>query len=170
MNNTITANILRFILLGFIQIFLLKDISIWGHASLFVYLGAFLLLPINLNPLLGLTLGFLGGGLMDLFYQTTAIHAAACTFMMFLRPNLITALTPRNGYELNQSPSFYDLGWPWFILYSGTLTLFHILTVMVLEIFTLSFFRLIMLNTILSALLSWITITSLIVVFGSKNR
>ena len=89
---------------------------------------------------------------------------------MFIRPYLIAALTPRSGYELNQSASFYDLGWPWYIIYSGTLVLAHVLTIMILEIFTLSFLRLILLNTVLSSLISWVVLTSLIVLFGSRNR
>ncbi len=162
MKNSLFGISLRFLLLLAIQIIFFKNLSIGGHASGFVYLWFLLMLPLELSPLFGLLIGFSTGLAVDFFSQTPGIQAGAATLLMFLRPPLLKLLTPRGGYDLNQSPTFFQLGWPWYLIYSWSLILAHHFLVFTLEIFSGEFIGLIILNSISSAMLTWVTITTLV--------
>lgn len=109
---------LRLILLVLVQIFLLKNLALFGHAFAFLYLLGLLLLPLSLRTIPLLLIAFGLGFIIDLFYETIGLHTAAATFMAFIRPIWLKVISPTGGYDDLQTPSFNQMGLGWFISYS----------------------------------------------------
>jgi hypothetical protein len=95
---------------------------------------------------------FLLGISIDIFTHTLGIHAAACTFMAFLRPQVLKAFSPRDGYETGMLPRISFFGLTWFLKYSLILILAHHFVLFYLEMFTISDFFYTFLRVILSTL------------------
>jgi hypothetical protein len=170
MKNSLIGSGFRFVLLLAIQIIFFKDLSIGGHASGFVYIWFLLMLPLDLSPFLGLLIGFLSGLTVDFFSQTPGIHAGASTLLMFLRPPILKLLTPRAGYDLNQYPTFFQMGWSWYLIYTWALILAHHLLAFSLEVFSREFLGLILLNSFGSTILTWVSITTIVLLTAYPKR
>jgi hypothetical protein len=70
--------------------------------------------------------GFLMGLSLDYFMMTPGLHAAACVLIAFLRPYIITILTPKEFSEFTyREPSARAMGWRPYVVYVLILTLFH---------------------------------------------
>lgn len=69
-----------------VQILILRNVVLFDYAFCFVYIAAILLLPAEVNRTLLLILGFLTGLLVDVFYNTLGMHAAATLLIAYLRP------------------------------------------------------------------------------------
>lgn len=80
----------------------------------FIYLAFLLFLPIQMPPVLLLLLAFVTGFTLDIFYDTGGIHAAATVLLAYLRPYILLLLTPRDGYDQNDSVNLHIMGWRWF--------------------------------------------------------
>ena len=116
-----------------------------------IYILAIYILPYKLNGVLLLLYGFLLGLFMDLVNNTPGLHAAATTFVAYVRPWLLQLVTNRE--DLEDGRNLIASGW--FLKYSGlsTLLFYGVLTFM--EAFTFSNFYITCLRLILSALISW---------------
>src|SRR5476649_733601 len=85
MSRTIIINALRFVVLVFIQVFLLKNIALYNLATPYFYILFILLLPFETPNVLLFILAFLMGLTIDAFYDTPGLHAAACSLLAFVR-------------------------------------------------------------------------------------
>lgn len=99
--------------------------NLWGQAFCYLYVGTVLFLPIRFNTTLAMLLAFVVGLLVDVFYNTLGMHAAALTFMAFLRPRLLNALTPQGGYDNVAYPHYAALGLRWLAFFSLPLLFVH---------------------------------------------
>lgn len=126
-------NILQFILFVALQILLMDNLVLFSTGFCFIYIAFLLFLPIGMNRVWLLFIGFLAGFTVDMFYDTVGIHAAASVLLAFLRPLVLNLLTPRDGYDAGDSANIHVMGWRWFLVYSFTLTLFHHAAVFFLE-------------------------------------
>jgi len=158
MNNIVFKNIVRFLILVLIQVFVLNNIRINGYINPYLYILFILLLPFETPGWLLLTSSFLLGLVIDLFSHTPGMHAAAAVFMAFCRPGLIRFISGTKGIEPGMEPGIRDMGFRWFFLYSLVLILLHHLLFFFLEVFRFTEF----LQTFYRALLS--TLSSLILV------
>jgi len=125
MNRGSILFIFRFVVFILLQVLLFKDLILFDRAFCFVYLGFLLLLPIELGPLLIISIGFFTGLSVDVFYDSLGIHAASSVLIMFLRPYWVSLLTPQGGYEIGARPNIMTLGFMWFLVYSLPLILIH---------------------------------------------
>ena len=91
--------IASFFLYVLFQVLLLKNFILFDTAFCFLYVAFILLLPLEIGPLTLMTLAFVVGFIIDLFYDSIGINAAACVFIAFLRPYWMKIITPRGGYE-----------------------------------------------------------------------
>lgn len=112
------SSILLIIFLGVIQILFLKNLALFGVAFIFIYLLGILSLPISMktSPLLLIAFGL--GFMIDIFYETIGMHAAAATFLAFVRSLWLKAISPTGGYVDTEEPSLNEMGLVWFITYS----------------------------------------------------
>lgn len=109
------------IVLGLIQILLLKNLALFGIAFCFIYLVSILSFPTSIPTIPLLLISFSLGLLIDVFYDTLGIHALGATFMAFLRPQWLKMISPSGGYDDNTNPSISEMGIGWYISYSWPL-------------------------------------------------
>jgi len=126
-------NIIQFILFVALQILLFDNLVLFSTGFCFIYVAFLLFLPLGINRLWLLLLGFIVGFTVDMFYDTVGIHAAASVLLAFLRPLVLNLLTPRDGYDTNDSVNIHVMGWRWFLAYIFILILFHHVAVFFLE-------------------------------------
>jgi len=138
MIRTILINFLRFVILVFIQVFLLKNIALYNLATPYLYILFILLLPFETPNLLLFVLAFLTGLTIDAFYDTPGLHAAACVLMAFVRILFISITVQKEGFENEPNPTLSTMGFRWFFAYSLVLTLFHHFFLFSLESFRFS--------------------------------
>ncbi|WP_347157283.1 hypothetical protein [Pontibacter chitinilyticus] len=163
-------NIVQFVLFVALQILLMDNLVLYGMGFCFIYVAFLLFLPININRVLLLFLGFLVGFTVDVFYDTVGIHAAASVLLAFLRPFVLNLLTPRDGYDTNDAVNIHVMGVRWFLAYTFILLLAHHLAVFFLETisFTEAWFTLA--KVLLSTLFTGIVMVILQLLFFSVKR
>lgn len=140
MNNVIIRNILRFIVLLFLQVFVLDNIHLGGYINPYLYILFVLLLPFETPGWLLLTSSFALGLGVDMFSGTGGIHAASITLIAFLRPFVLGLIASSREYEPGINPGIADLGIRWFVSYAAALTLIHHFALFFLEIFSFADF------------------------------
>jgi len=159
MINQLPRNILSFFLLVLIQVMILNNIQIsnLGIYS-FLYVLFILILPFETPSWLLLISAFLLGISIDIFSDTTGLHAASTVFMAFLRPYLLRITAPREGYEAGSQPTVYSYGFEWFLRYSLPLIFAHHIMFFYLDAFDFSDFFRTLFRTLLSIVFTTVTI------------
>jgi hypothetical protein len=76
---------LWFLLFFVLQILILRNIALFDYGFCFLYVGGILLLPSDVSRSLLLILGFAAGFLVDIFYNTLGMHAAATVVLAYAR-------------------------------------------------------------------------------------
>lgn len=170
MYNTLIRNILRFIGLFLIQVFIIDNIRLGHFIHPCVYVLFVMLLPFD-TPRWSLIInGFLIGFAVDIFNGTPGLNAAATVLMAYVRPNIISLTTRKSDIEGKTSPSVSEMGLQWFYLYMVLLLIIHNLTLFMLEAFSFRLIGLVLLDTLLSVIISSFVIVLIIYIFKpTKN-
>lgn len=171
MGRTIIINLIRFIVLIFIQAFLLKNIGYYNLATPFLYILFILLLPFETSNWLLFLLAFLTGLTVDAFYDTVGLNAAACSVLALVRIIFINITVQRQGFENEPEPRLGIMGFRWFFFYTVILTIFHHLTLIFLEAFSLSELRYILIRFLLCSLFTvFLILVSEFIFFRKRER
>ncbi len=170
MTTEIFKNILRFLVLILLQVLIIQNINLSGYIILLPYIMAILILPFETNKVLVLVSSFLLGVCLDYFYDSSGLHASACTIMGFSRYYVLKYIAPREGYDIGVKPTIEDMGLEWFIRYAGTLVLIHHFFLFYLEIFRFSEFFKTLLRVILSSIGTFGLIYLIQFLFYSNKR
>ncbi len=151
MNSIISKNIIRFIILVLIQVFVLNNIRIYGYINPNLYVLFILLLPFETPGWLLLISSFFLGLLIDIFAHTPGMNTAASVFMAFSRPGIIRLLSGSKTLDPGMKPGIKSMGFNWFFFYSIILILLHHLVLFYIEIFRFSEFFQTLYRVLLSA-------------------
>jgi len=162
-------HILQFFLFVALQILLMDSLVLFSTGFCFIYVAFLLFLPIGINRVWLLLLGFIAGFSVDVFYDTMGIHAAAGVLLAFLRPHVLNLLTPHDGYESSDSVNIHAMGWRWFLTYTFTLLLFHHAAVFFLETISLETVWYTLAKVLLSTLFTGIVMVVLQLLFFSPK-
>lgn len=130
---TIPYQVIVFLVYLSLQVFLFDNMVLFRSAFCFVYVGFILLLPLQMSSTLLISVSFLAGLIVDMFYSTPGINASASVLIGFLRPYWLGLITPRGGYEEIDIPRLKVLGFSWFITYALPLIFIHHLTLFIVE-------------------------------------
>lgn len=133
----IIVNIIRWFILLFVQIFLLKNMGFYDLSTPFIYVLFILLLPFGIPNILLYALAFATGLTLDAFYDTMGVHATACVVMSFVRISFISISLNRDAID-DPEPSLSYMGFQWFALYALLCVLSHHLVLFFLETFRLT--------------------------------
>lgn len=114
-----------FILYLLVQALLLKNVVLFDKAFCFLYIAFLLVLPVETKVLSLMVIGFITGFILDIFYDSLGIHAAACVFIMFVRNYWLNLLTPQGGYDSGTVPIIKSNGLRWFTSYALPLIFLH---------------------------------------------
>lgn len=138
--NDIVKTALSFMIFVMFHVLIVKYFILGSVGMCFFYLGFLLPMSLSLPMPLMLLIAFVIGFFVDLFYDTIGIHTFACVAIMFLRPKIITILTPLGGYDKIDELTISSMGVRWFITYTTILVLLHTLCVFILEAGGFSYF------------------------------
>ena len=162
MNKVTTSIIIRFLILGFLQGLVLIEISIeindLPYFQTLLYPLLILVIPFSVSRPTQLVLAFFLGLLVDMYYDSPGIHAAALVFTAYIRPYVLSWVEPRESYNIKDSPTKGQYGLAWFMRYSSTLIAIHLFTYFSIEAFTFYFIIDIILKTVSSFLITMLFI------------
>ena len=164
----VLINVLRWCLLLFIQIILLRNLSFYDLGTPFVYVLFLLLLPFGTPNLLLYLIAFGTGLTLDAFYDTLGVHAAACVTLVFVRIQFISISVNRDGFD-EPEPTLGNMGFKWFTLYALLCIFSHHLVVFLLEAFKISELSYTLMRCLMSGILSWFIIMLIEFVFYSRR-
>lgn len=127
------SGLFRTILLILAQVILFKNLVLFDSAFCFAYVLIFLMLPMDTNPIVQLLVGFVVGIIIDAFYNTLGIHAAASVLVVYLRIYWSRVMTPSGGYDSGPKINVRTQGIGWFLTYIYPLVLVHALLLLFIE-------------------------------------
>lgn len=171
MNSSIVLiSAVRLIILLLFQVFILKSISLGWQGNVYLHIMIYplfiFLLPIRTPRAVVMLLAFALGLAVDTFYDSPGLHASAAVFAAFVRPIVLKLLEPREGYNVNHSPTKARLGFSWFWRYAAIMLLLHLgFYFSVLE-FSPVFIADILLKTVFSFIASFAFILMVVFVFN----
>lgn len=158
----VLVNIIRFVLLILIQVFLLDNIQFLGYVTPMIYILFILSLPVRFHKGALLILAFGMGLIVDMFNNTMGLHAFASVLMAFLRAPVIRMFVSIDE-GANPSPSFRSIGVNSYIKYVIALVLAHHFVLFLMESF--SFFNLSLL--VPKILIS--SVVTILLIFGVQS-
>jgi rod shape-determining protein MreD len=157
--------------LVFIQVFLLKNITLYNLSSPYLYILFILLLPFETPNILLFALAFLIGITIDIFYDTPGLHAASCVVLAFVRILFISITVQKDGFDNEPEPTLSIMGFRWFFTYVLVLTLVHHFFLFNLEAFNFSELEYTLSRVFLSSLFTvFLILLSGLLFFRKKER
>lgn len=127
----IKYQLLNFILLFVLQLFVVHKISLFNVAFGFFYIGFILFLPSTTRVGYMLILSFLIGLIVDLFYNTPGLHAGATVLIAFLRNIFLSYFL--EGSQEQTTVSIKSLGFSQFFILIFPLIFVHHLFLFIVE-------------------------------------
>ncbi|MDR2919511.1 MAG: rod shape-determining protein MreD [Tannerella sp.] len=113
-----------FIFFVILQVLVLNNIQLFKFVIPLLYVYVIVKIPTNLTRTSIILISFALGLVIDLFFNTLGLHAAACSFAGFFRGPLLKTFSDKDFFE-GATPSYRTLGIGGFIRYAFLLVLLH---------------------------------------------
>jgi hypothetical protein len=170
--STLLKNIIRFVLLILLQVFVLDKIHLHQMVTPYLYYIFILWLPFNMNRNWQMLIAFLLGFTLDSFRHNPGFHTAACVLIAYIRPFLINLLIPQEGADGNyDEPSPKSLGGNLqYFIYAAVLTIIHHSWLFLLEAWQFGNFWYFLVKTLLSSGISLLLIIVTELLFTRKQK
>ncbi|MBT8271456.1 MAG: rod shape-determining protein MreD [Flavobacteriaceae bacterium] len=168
MNNQVTLNIIRFVVLVLVQSLVLNNINFLGYVNPYIYVLFILLYPIQNNRLLFIFLSFLLGLGVDLFLDSGGVHAAASVFIAYIRPVVLKFAFGMTYEHQTVKIGQSEIGQRF--TYMGLLILIHHLVLISLEVFNSGKILLILKKTLFSSIFTLILCVLITILFSQKSK
>lgn len=168
MNNTIGANIVRFVVLVLIQVLVLNHVNFMGYINPYIYILFVAIFPLHTNRLPLLFFSFLLGLTVDIFADSGGIHAAAALCIAYIRP-LALKFCFGTSYE-HQTIKFSHVDFAPKITYFTILTFIHHFILYLLEFFNVSQIILILQKTLFSGIFTIIVCILITILFSRSTK
>ena len=137
MINNILRGLIYFVVLVLIQVLILNNLLFLRIATPCLYLYFILKMAVGTSRMNVIFLSFLIGLVIDMFSNTSGMHAAACTFVGFIRQWLIFFFMGKDLPE-DMSPSYRTFGYGGFLRYTSAFVVIHHIALFAIE--SLTFF------------------------------
>ena len=171
MSKIIIVNLIRFIVLVFLQVFLLKNITLYDLSTPYLYILFILLLPFETPNFILFPLAFIIGLTIDAFYDTPGLHAASCVLLAFVRILFISITVQKEGFDNEPEPTLSIMGFRWFLTYTLILTVFHHFFLFNLEVLNFSELEYTLSRVVLSSIFTvFLMLISGLLFFRRKER
>ncbi len=164
------TNLKRFLFLMLLQIIVLNHVQWSGYVNPYIYILFIMLLPMETPKWAVLLMGFATGLIIDMFGNTSGLHAAAATLLAFARPGVLNLISPRDGYEAETTFTPQKLGLKWFLAYVIILTVIHHFFYFYLEVFRLNEFFFTFFKALVNSLITIVIIILGIYLFGKQTK
>lgn len=162
--------IFLFIVLVLIQVLVLNNVLFSGYINPYLYVYFILALPFSTPRWLVLVLAFVLGLTIDFFSNSAGIHAAATTFIGYMRYHVLGLLKPREGYDTTKAPSVRDMSMSWYFIFSGLLIFMHHFVYFLLEVFRFSDLWTVLMRTLISTLFTLLLVIIVQLLFGKQRE
>lgn len=146
-----------FVIFVLLQVLVMNNIHLFGLITPFIYLYVLLKLPVDMTRSRVVVVSFLLGLAVDVFSNTFGMHAAACSFVGFIRTPLLERFVDMKELPEGSVPSYQLFGFGKFMRYAFVLVTLHHVTLFLIESF--SFFQPVLMIT---RMFSSILLTSLL--------
>jgi hypothetical protein len=157
--------LVMFISLVLIQVLVLNQVQFSGYVNPYIYILFVLLLPLSTPRYILLPLGFLIGITVDIFSSSLGVHAAATTFIAYVRPFVIRIISIHEE-DKSDYPGLKYNGFGWFLYYTAIIVVMHHIVLFYLEIFTFTDFTQTLYRIFVSSLFSiFIIVLSQYIIF-----
>lgn len=143
-----------FLILCFVQVFVLNNIVLHGLLTPFPYILFILFLPLAMGRVSILLLSFFLGLTVDLLTGTGGIHASASVLIAFIRPSILKSITNESKFDDLDAPNMNRLGIIPFLIYVFILALIHHLALFFIDAYTFTNFFYTFFKAFLSAILT----------------
>lgn len=163
----IVSTVLLFLLYLVLQIVLVRNLVLFDYAFCFVYIACILLLPNETSLTWLLLIAFVTGIVVDTFYNTLGMHAAATVLMAYCRPFIVRAQIDVPGIESRIEFSLKELGTGAFFRYVAILALIHHTALFFIEASSLSLIIPTLIRVIASTLFT--TLSIVLIQFFTRN-
>lgn len=163
----ILSTLLLFVLYLALQILLARNIVLFDYAFCFVYIACILLLPNEISLTWLLLIAFATGVIVDTFYNTLGMHAAATVLMAYCRPVVVRSQIDVPGLESRVSFSLQELGTGAFFRYVLVLALIHHTALFFIEASSLSLVIPTLIRIAVSTVLT--TVSIVLIQFFTRN-
>lgn len=170
MNSVLFKNIVRFLFLVLIQVFVFNNMNLGGYMNPYIYVLFILLLPVDISKSLLLVLAFFLGLTIDYFGNTLGLHASATLLMVFARPAVLNLFFSNIEFNPGEEPSLTRLKFGGFFRYVFTLVFIHHFTLFMLEVFSFDNFLYTLYRIMLSTLLTMLLIFISMLLFSKKKN
>lgn len=151
--------IVRYILVMLLQVLLFNRLQLAGVCHPYVYILCLLMMPATLPPSVDLLIGALAGLTMDIFCNSIGIHMAAGVLIMLIRPHLLQRIV-KDKDRLNEEISTHSLGTGTMLRYTILMVVIYHLTVFMIASWSWSHIGFVLIETIVSSLITIILILS----------
>ena len=156
-----------FILYLALQILIVRNLVIFDYGFCFLYVACILLLPNEMSQTVLLLLAFATGIIVDTFYNTLGMHAAATVLMAYLRPLVVRTQMGQRIQEARVVFTLQELGFGDFLKYVFPLVLLHHGVLFLIEAGSLSLIIPTLLRTVASSLFT--TLSIVLIQFFTRN-
>lgn len=163
-------NLKRFLFLILLQVLVLNHVQWSGYVNPYIYILFIMMLPIETPKWAVLFLGFATGLIVDMFGNTSGLHAAATTLLAFARPGILNLIAPRDGYEAETTFTPQKMGLNWFLAYVIMLTVIHHFFLFYIEVFRFSEFFHTLFKAVINSIISIVLIVIGIYLFGKQTK
>ena len=152
-----------------VQVLLFKSFILFNTAFCFLYVAFILFLPIEINTLALMFIGFSLGFMVDIFYDSLGLHAFTLVLIAYLRNYWLRVISPQGGYDTGSGPALAVNGVQWFLVYTVPMIFLHHFVLFFLEAGGFVVFWYTMLKVIASLLFT-MTVILLIQYISTERR
>lgn len=163
----IVSTLLLFVLYLTLQLLLARNIVLFDYAFCFIYIACILLLPNEFSMTWLLLTAFVTGIIIDTFYNTLGMHAAATVLMAYCRPLIVSRQIDVPGVESRVSFSMKELGVGQFFRYVLFMALIHHTALFMIEASSLTLLIPTLMRIGASTLLT--TVSIVLIQFFTRN-
>ena len=136
----IFSNLFRFIVLLLVQILILNRIEVPLFFTPIIYPLFLIRLPFEIPRWLLLVIAFSAGAIVDSFFDSGGINAAACVAAAYSRQWIYFIFRPAGGYEPTHKPTISSMGARWFVSVTILILFIHHFIFYILQIFSFRLF------------------------------
>ena len=168
----IAKYIVRFILLIFVQVFVLDMIHLHQMVTPYVYFLFIIWLPFKMPRMALMLVAFFVGLAMDSFRHHPGFHAAACVLIAYVKPFLANLLSPQQGKDFTyEEPSVKSFGtFTAYFTFITMLSLLHNAWLFLLEAWQFGNTWYFIVKTVLSTAISILLILITELIFTRKQK
>lgn len=158
------------LVLSLVQILFLKNLALFGHAFGFLYLLGLLILPNTIRTIPLMLVAFSLGFILDVFFETIGMHAAAATLFAFLKPIWLKTASPTGGFDETEEPSLSQIGLGRYVSYAFPLLFIYALAFFIADQWGTGGFFGVMIRSFFSALFTLLLTILVQVLFFRRKR